>query len=115
MTLADNLVKTSANNKFNYWSPLACLVEEQEELDDEEPPNTEHMCSVTTDNSKPKVKNKISEKWKQKLRTDTAFWTQGACREPELNKISPVSMKLVNRRARYSCYQTDQKFKQPKR
>ena len=67
MILADNLVKTSANNKLNYWSPLACLVEEQEEEDDDEPPNAEHMCAVTTDDSKPKAKNKIAEKWKRKI------------------------------------------------
>jgi hypothetical protein len=62
---ADKLVKPPANKKNNYWSPLSCLVEEQEEEDDE-PPISEHMCSATADDSKPKVKNNIAEKWKRK-------------------------------------------------
>ena len=35
MILADKLEKTPANKNINYWSPLSCLVEEQEEDDDE--------------------------------------------------------------------------------
>ena len=64
--LADNLVNTPANKNNNYWSPLACLVEEQEGNDDESP-IAEHINAVTTDDSKPKVKNKITEKWKRRL------------------------------------------------
>ena len=63
IVVADKLVKPPANKKNNYWSPLSCLVEEQVEEDDE-PPSNEHMFSVMTDDSKPKVKNKIAEKWK---------------------------------------------------
>jgi len=67
MILADKLVNTPANKNINYWSPLSCLVEEQED-DDVEPPITEQIFSVTTEESKQKPKNKIAEKWKRKLK-----------------------------------------------
>jgi len=55
------------NKKINYWSPLSCLVEEQEEADDAEHYPTEHLFSILTEESKPKSKHKITEKWKQKM------------------------------------------------
>jgi hypothetical protein len=66
MFLADKLHKTPANKNINYWSPLSCLVEEREE-DDDKPPITEHICLATTGESTSKLKNKIAEKWKQKI------------------------------------------------
>ena len=67
MFLADKLQKTPANKNINYWSPLSCLVEEQED-DDVEPPITEQIFSVTTEESTQKSNNKIAEKWKRKLK-----------------------------------------------
>ncbi len=64
MIVADNLAKTNANKNINYWSPLSCLVEEQED-DDVEPPITEQIFSVTTEESTEKSNNKIAEKWKR--------------------------------------------------
>jgi hypothetical protein len=34
--VAGNFVKTSANKNRNYWSPLSCLVKEQEDNEDED-------------------------------------------------------------------------------
>jgi hypothetical protein len=34
--LAGNFVKTSANKNRNYWSPLSCLVKEQEDNEGED-------------------------------------------------------------------------------
>ena len=66
MILADKLEKTPATKNINYWSPLSCLVEEQKEEHDK-PPIPEHICSVTTEASTQKTKNKIAEKWKRKI------------------------------------------------
>ena len=66
MNVADNLVKTPANKIINYWSPLSCLVEEQED-EDVELPITEQIFSVTTEESTQKSNNKIAEKWKRKI------------------------------------------------
>jgi len=54
--VADKLENTPAISHINYWSPLACLVEEHD-----------HLLSITSDLSKPTVKNKITEKWKRKI------------------------------------------------
>ena len=62
----DKLETNSATLNNNYWSPLACLVKEQEEKDDDQP-HVDHLLSITTDMSKPTAKNKITEKWKQKI------------------------------------------------
>jgi hypothetical protein len=62
--VAVNIVKTPANIKINYWSPLSCLVEEQEEDDDAEHNPVEHLFLISTEESKPKSKNKITEKWR---------------------------------------------------
>jgi hypothetical protein len=64
--VADKLVNTSATQHNNYWSPLACLVEEQEDTNDDHP-NVDHLLSITTDMSKQPVRNKITEKWKRKM------------------------------------------------
>ncbi len=44
---------------------MACLVEEQEEEDGDQP-RVDHLLSITSDLSNPTVKNKITEKWKRK-------------------------------------------------
>jgi hypothetical protein len=64
--VADNLVKSPANKRYNYWSPLSCLVEEQE---NEEVVQTiaDHLLLIAMDNPKTTVKNKIAETWKRKL------------------------------------------------
>jgi len=64
--VADKLVITSATKHNNYWSPLACLVEEQEENDDDHL-HVDHLLSITTDMSNLPVKKKITEKWKRKI------------------------------------------------
>jgi hypothetical protein len=64
--VADKLENTSATLNNNYWSQLACLVEEQEEKDDDQL-QVDHILSIMTDMSKPTVKNKITEKLKHKI------------------------------------------------
>ena len=64
--VADKLENTSATKHNNYWSPLACLVKEQEEKDDNHI-YVDHLISITRDMSEPTVKNKITEKWKRKI------------------------------------------------
>jgi hypothetical protein len=54
------------NKLTNYWSPLSCLVKEHEE-EDAELVIAEHLLSILTAILKPKVRNKIAEKWKQKV------------------------------------------------
>ena len=54
-----------------------------------EPPITEHICLVTTRESTPKVKNKIADKWKQKIENrhgilDTGC-TSGAGAQQDIN------------------------------
>ena len=58
--VTDKLVNTSATQHNNYWSQLACLVEEQEENDDDHL-HVDHLLSIMTDMSKAPVKNKITE------------------------------------------------------
>ncbi len=67
----DNLVKTTANKNRNYWSLLSCLVKEQEEED------TNHLLLISSDMTRPKVKNKIAEKWKQKIANRTGILDTG--------------------------------------
>ena len=86
--VADKLVNTSATKDIDYWSLLACLVEEQEENDDDHL-HANHLLSITTDMSKPPVKNKITEKWKRKIANrlgilDTGY-TSGAGAEMDMD------------------------------
>ena len=46
--VTDKLVNTSATQHNNYWSPLACLVDEQEENDDDHL-HVDHLLAITTD------------------------------------------------------------------
>ncbi len=71
LCVADNSVKTTANKNRNYWSPLSCLVKEQVEED------TDHLLSISLDMTRPKVKNKIAEKWKQKIANSTGILDTG--------------------------------------
>ena len=60
--LATNLVTTKLN--LNYWSLLACLVEEQEETISESHTNLERAMSAIVNGSPP---NKVAVHWAQKL------------------------------------------------
>jgi hypothetical protein len=66
---AAKIVNTPAKNFTNYWSPLSCLVEAQEENDDKEeqedkPTNVEMMLSAHAGDSK---LNKVAAHWAQKI------------------------------------------------
>ncbi len=63
MLVADKLVKTSATTNNNHWSPLACLVKEQDEPDNNQKKVEQTAILVPAKKSK----NKIKEKWKQKI------------------------------------------------
>jgi hypothetical protein len=63
LVVADKLVKTSATTNDNYWSPLACLIEEQDKPDDDQ--TKVERIAILVPATKPK--NKIKEKWKQKI------------------------------------------------
>jgi hypothetical protein len=71
LCVADNLVKSTANKNRNYWSLLSCLVKEQKEDD------TNHLLSISLVMTRPKVKNKIAEKWKQKIANCTGILDMG--------------------------------------
>ena len=60
--LATNLVTTKLNS--NYWSPLTCLVEEQEEPQSDSHTNIERALSAVGNGSSP---NKVAAHWAQKL------------------------------------------------
>ncbi len=84
--VADKLENTPAITNINYWSPLACLVEEQEDNEDDHllsmrteigHLNVDHFLSISTDISKPTVKNKIAEKWKRKIANRTGILDTG--------------------------------------
>jgi hypothetical protein len=74
--VAENLVKTPTNGNINYWSPLSCLVEEQE---DEEVEHTraKHFLSAVTDFQPSKLQNKIAAKWKRKIRNRSSILDTG--------------------------------------
>jgi hypothetical protein len=79
--VADKLETTSATLNNNYWSPLASLVKEQEEKDDDQP-HVDHLLSITTDMSKPTAKNKITEKWKRKIANRLGILDMGCTAVP---------------------------------
>ena len=49
--VADKLENIPAISHINYWCPLACLVEEQEEEEGNQP-RVDHLLSITADTSK---------------------------------------------------------------
>jgi hypothetical protein len=67
--VASNLVKTSANKNRNFWSPLSCLVKEQEnnEDKDDETQTTNQLLAIKAIPQNQTTKNKITKKWKQKV------------------------------------------------
>jgi hypothetical protein len=67
--VAGYLVKASANKNKNYWSPLSCLVEEQEDNEDEDDGTltTDQLLGIKAIPQNQTTKNKITEKWKQKV------------------------------------------------
>ncbi len=73
MVVAYKLVKTSATTNDNYWSPLACLVEEQDKPDDNQ--TKVEQIAILVLATKPKNKNK--EKWKQKISNRTGILDTG--------------------------------------
>ncbi len=82
--VADNLVKSPANKNNNYWSPLSCLVKEQEDNNNNvEHTNAKHLLSAVTDFQPSKLQNKIAAKWKRKIRNQSGILdtgcTLGAC------------------------------------
>ncbi len=95
LCVADNLVKTTANKNRNYWSLVSCLVEEQEE---EEAKQTvaEHLLLISSDMTRPKVKTKIAEKWKQKIANRTGILdtgcTSGTGAEKDMNCFHDTSL-----------------------
>ncbi len=70
--VADYLVQTPANKNNNYWSPLSCLVEEQED-DNVEHTSAKHLLSAVTDFQPSKFQNKIAAKWKRKIRNQSGI------------------------------------------
>jgi hypothetical protein len=64
--VADNLVKAPANKNNNYWSPLSCLVKEQEEEEGVHM-SANHLMLAVTNLQPQRLQNKIAAKWKRKL------------------------------------------------
>jgi hypothetical protein len=65
--VAAKIVKHSATNTYNYWSPLACLVEEQEKILKSNDTNTsvDWAMNATTDIS---WANKVAAHWAQQIK-----------------------------------------------
>jgi hypothetical protein len=86
-------VKFAATNSNNYWSPLACLVEEQEELLEPEETNTsvDWAMNATTDIG---PTNRVAAHWARKINNRTlrkmgildTGATSGAAPERSLHK-----------------------------
>jgi hypothetical protein len=74
--VADNLVRTPANKNNNYWSPLSCLVEEQED-EEVEHTSADHLLSAITDFQPLKFQYKIAAKWKRKIRNRSGILDTG--------------------------------------
>jgi hypothetical protein len=67
-----------ANKNDNYWSPLSCLVKEQEDKEVEHT-SANHLLSVAvvTDFQPSKLQNKIAAKWKRKLKNRSGILDTG--------------------------------------
>ncbi len=74
--VAENLVKFSENKYNNYWSPLSCLVEDQEEKEVEHT-SADHLLSAVADFWPLKMQNKIAVKWKRKIRNRSVILDTG--------------------------------------
>jgi hypothetical protein len=62
-SIAAKLVKSPAINHYNYWSPLACQVNKQENIEIPTP-KKERLSSILTDTSS---RNKIAAHWARKI------------------------------------------------
>jgi hypothetical protein len=74
--VADNLVKKPENKNNNYWSPLSCLVKEQED-NEVEHTSANHLLSAVTDFQPSELQNKIATKWKRKLKNRSGILDTG--------------------------------------
>jgi hypothetical protein len=74
--VADSLVKNPTNKNNNYWSPLSCLVKEQEDKEVEHT-SANHLLSAVTDFQLSKLQNKIAVKWKRKLKNRSSILDTG--------------------------------------
>jgi hypothetical protein len=74
--VTDNLVKNPAKETNNCWSPLSCLVKEQE---DNEVENTsaDHLLSAVTGVQPSKLQNKIAAKRNRKLKNRSGILDMG--------------------------------------
>jgi hypothetical protein len=77
--VAGNFVKTSANKNRNYWSPLSCLVEEQEDNEDKDDgtQTTDQLLAIKVIPQNQMTKNKITKKWKQKVASQSGILDTG--------------------------------------
>ena len=62
---ADKLENPSATQHNNYWSPLACLVKEQEEIDDDHP-HVDHLLAIVTEKNETNSKKQDHRKMEKK-------------------------------------------------
>ncbi len=65
--VAVNLVKPTATTTNNYWSPLACLVKEQEKTLELDGMNTSIDLAMTATTTTISLANKVVVHWVQKL------------------------------------------------
>ena len=77
--VAGNFVNTSANKNRNYWSLLSCLVEEQEDNEDEDDgtQTTDQLLAIKAIPQNQTTKNKITKKWKQKVANQSGILSTG--------------------------------------
>jgi hypothetical protein len=96
LIVADKLVKTSATTNDNYWSPLACLVKEQDKPDDDQ--TKVEQIAILVLATKPK--NKIKEKWEQKISNRTRILdtgcSSGAGAEKDIDSFIDTGFPLDN-------------------
>jgi hypothetical protein len=100
------LVKNPANKNNNYWSPLSCLVEEQEDKEVEHT-RAKHLLKAVTDFQPSKLQNKIAAKWKRKIRNRSVILdtgcTSSAGAEHGMDCFNDTQ---TTRLRKYSCFQT---------
>jgi hypothetical protein len=77
--VAGNFVKTSANKNRNYWSPLSCLVKEQEDNEDEDDgtQTNNQLLAIKAILQNQTTKNKITTKWKQEVANQSGILDMG--------------------------------------
>jgi hypothetical protein len=70
------LSKNPCKQNNNYWSPLFCLVEEQED-EQVEHTRAKYLLPAVTDFQPSKLQNKIAAKWKRKIRNRSGILDTG--------------------------------------